>query len=228
MQVENIRRDIIKTISIKGGLPAVNLSSADIFAALYFNTIKHNPRQPKWEERDRVFVSDKLTPAWQTTLAHAGYYAKKKIYEPSELPKGTPHALSNAIGSAITAKIEGKKHHTYCIITDAETSWEEIMLAGKQKLNNITLIIDRNNMEAEGYLDIEPLRQKIEAFGWEVIEVDGHNTKHLTEALNIKSNKPTAIIAHTIPGKGTFMENNTEWYDKKPTKEEAEKAMNQI
>ena len=222
----NIRKDIIKTIGIKGGHTAINLSTADILTALYFKVLKHNPRQPKMQDRDRIFITEKLTPVWQTTLAHAGYFAKKKLLENADLPKGTLNALSNATGSAIAAKIDGKQHHTYCIITDAEIEWQ----AMTHNLNNLTLIIDRNNLSKEGFMDIEPLRQKIEAFNWNTIEVDGHKTEHIIEALQEakNANKATAIICHTIPGKGTFMENNPEWYDKKPTKEEAEKAIEDI
>ncbi|VVB81505.1 1-deoxy-D-xylulose-5-phosphate synthase [uncultured archaeon] len=219
----NIRKDVIRTIEIKGGHPAVNLSSADILTALYFKILKHNPRQPKWEERDRIFVTSKLTPVWQTTLAHAGYYAKKNLLENADLPKGTTHALSTAIGSALAS--EGK-HHTYCITTDSEIDWQAIMLAGKL---NLTLVIDRNNLSKEGFMDIEPLRQKLEAFNWHIIEVDGHKIEHIIEALQEAKDGPTAIICHTIPGKGVnFMEHNPEWHDKKPTKEEAEKALNEI
>lgn len=224
---KNIRKDTIKTIAIKGGNPAVNLSSADILTTLYFKMLNHNPRQPK--TGDRIFVTEKLTPVWQTTLAHAGYYAKKKLIENADLPKGTQFALSNAIGSAIATKIDGKEHHTYCITTDSELDWEAIRIAGKQTLK-LTLVIDRNNLSKEGFMDIEPLRQRIEAFNWNAIEVDGHKIEHIIEAVQEAKNfdKPTAIICHTIPGKGTFMENNPEWHNKKPTKEEAEKAIGEL
>jgi transketolase len=223
----NIRKDVIRTIGIKGGHPAVNLSTADILTALYFKVLKHNPRQPK--TGDKIFVTSKLTPVWQTTLAHAGYFAKKNLLENADLPKGTTYALSTAIGSALAAKIDGKEHHTYCITTDSEIDWQAIMLAGKQKLN-LTLIIDRNNLSKEGFMDIEPLRQKLEAFNWQIIEADGHKIEHIIEALQeAKNSMPTAIICHTIPGKGvSFMEHNPEWYDKKPDKEEMEKAISEM
>ena len=241
MQAKNIRQDIIKTLSQKGGNTAGNLSVADVLTALYSN-IKHNPRKPKSEDRDRVIVTNNLCTAWHAALAHAGYFARKQLTQTTiELPKGTPpgQGPSIAIGSALAAKMDGKTHQTYCIISDAEhqhgQTWEAIMFAGKHKLNNLTLIVDRNNTQEDGYTEnvmpIEPLRAKYEAFNWQVIEVDGHNTQHITEAIKeAKTNiKPTIILAHTIPGKGvSFIENRYEWHTKKPTKQEEKEALDEL
>jgi len=233
---KNIRKDVIRSIARAGkGHTAGNLSSADIFTTLYFGILKHNPRKPDWEERDRVFASEHLNPAWNTTLAHAGYFSKRELFLPQKEKQG---GLSIAVGSALAAKIDNKKHQTYCILSDHELNgenWEAIMLAGKHKLSNMTLIIDRNNIQAEGYTEelmpLEPLRAKYEAFNWNAIEVDGHNHQHIFEALNEAKNslKPTVIIAHTIAGKGiSFIENKYEWHAKAPTNEEEQTALNEL
>ncbi len=233
---KNIRKDAIKILAQKkAGNTAGNLSSADIFTALYFTAITH----PRHGQNDRVFVSTHLAAAWHAALAHAGYFSKKELLQPSrELPKATQpgNGLSIALGSALAASMDLKTHHTYCIMSDAEHHhgqvWESIMHAGKHKLSNLTLIIDRNNTQANGYLDIEPLRAKYEAFNWHVIEVDGHNLHHIAEALTeakAMTVKPTAIIAHTTPGKGvSFIENKYEWYEKTPTKDEEKEALTEL
>jgi len=230
---KNIRKDVIRSIARAGkGHTASNLSTADIFTALYFGTLKHNPRAPGYG--DRVFASKHLSPAWQATKSQAGYFSAKELFkEQKELNTG----LSTAVGSALAARMDGKQHHTYCIISDHELSkgenWEAIMLAGKYKLNNFTLIIDRSNIQADGYTEeimpLEPLRAKYEAFNWNVTEVDGHNHAHISEALKEESTKPKAVIAHTIPGKGiSFIENKYEWHEKAPTKDEEEKALKEL
>ncbi len=237
---KNIRKDSIKILAQKkSGNTAGNLSSADIFTALYFTAIKH----PRQGQHDRVFVSAHLEATWHATLAHAGHFSKKELLQPSrELPKATQpgHGLSIALGSALAAAMDLKTHHTYCIMSDAEHHhgqvWESLMHAGKHKLSNLTLIIDRNNTQADGYIEdiapLEPLRAKYEAFNWQVIEVDGHNLQHITEALaeaKTMTTKPTAIIAHTTPGKGvSFIENNYEWHAKTPTKEEEQEALTEL
>lgn len=237
MNTQHIKKDVIKIIAQKGGHPSINLSAIDILSTLY-NTIKHKPRQLNWNERDRVYVTEKLTPALQATLAHTGSYSKRELLNPtSQLPKGTTNPLNKAIGSATATKIDGKNHNTYCIITDSEQDgkhWQAIMQA--VKLNKLILFIDKNNTHEQGYtneiMQIEPLRQKYEAFGWKVIEIDGHNLEHIKEAIQeakMTTTKPTAIIAHTIPGKGVkFMENNHEWHTKEITTEEEQKALQEL
>src|SRR5574341_615032 len=231
-----IRKDVIRMIARAGkGHTALNLGSADIFTALYFEALKHDPRNPKWG--DRVFSGSQYSPVWQTTLAHSGYFSVKYLFQ--EQKENEHQGLSTALGSALAAQMDNKKHHTYCILSDHELNkgetWEVLMLAGKHKLNNFTLIIDRSNIQQDGYLEeimpVEPLRAKLEAFNWNVIEVDGHNYEHLTSALNEarNSSRPTIIIAHTIPGKGvSFIENKYEWYAKAPTKEEEKAAITEL
>jgi transketolase len=210
---------------------------ADIFTALYFGTLNHNPRQPEWQERDRVFAAGQYAPVWRTTLAHSGYFAKKDLFQGNQnIMAGS---LSVAAGSAIASQIDGKKHHTYCIISDHDLhkgdSWEAFLIAGKNKLHNLTLIIDRSNLQSDGYTEnvmpLEPVREKLESFGWNVIEIDGHNHKHFMEAAKEAkaATKPTVILAHTIPGKGvSFIENNPEWYEKTPNMEEENAALTEL
>src|SRR5574342_106597 len=204
IKANSVRQDIIKMLRRSGkGHTAPNLGTADIFSALYFGTLKHDPRQANWQERDRVFAAKQYAPVWRTTLAHSGYFAKKDLFQ------GDQHSLSGslavAVGSALASQMDGKKH----------------------QLANLTLIIDRGNLQSDGYsenvMPLEPLREKLESFSWNVIEVDGHNHQHIIEAANEAKtvSKPTAILAHTIPGKGvSFIENNTEWYEKTPSAEE--------
>ncbi len=230
IKAKHVRQDIIRVLAKKGGHTASNLSAADIFTAIYFTALKFHPQKTSQE---RIVVAEQLIPAWHTAMAHSGYFSKKELIHPSkELPDGTPagHGLGIAIGRALASG-----QHTYCVISDAELQdgriWEAAATAGTRKLSNLTLIIDRNNLHAEGFMSIEPVRAKFEAFNWNVIEVDGHNITHINEAVqeSKKANKPTVILAHTIPGKGVgFIENNPEWHEKTPTKEEEQKAITEL
>ncbi len=203
-KAEKIRKDIIKLAPTPDNLGAVEILTALI------GSIKHNPRKPDWQERDRVFVTNKIWLAWRTTLAHTGYFAKKQLLQNEE--QEIHGELNIAVGSALAARMDGKPHRTYCVLADEDhnkgTTWEAILIAGAKKLNNITAIIDRNNIQTNGYteniLPLEPLRAKYEAFNWNVIEVDGHDVQHIIEAIQEAKTtvKPTAIIAHTTPGKG--------------------------
>ncbi|HLF55094.1 MAG TPA: transketolase [Candidatus Nanoarchaeia archaeon] len=234
-----IRKDLIKALAKKeSGHTADSLSAVDILTALYFEVLKHNPRYPKWQNRDRVFTSNKHLLALHTTLAHSGYFAKKTLDKEIGI-EAKEAGLSTAIGCALAAKMDNESHRTYCILSDEDHNqghtWEAILFAAKHKLNNLTAIIDRNNTQPEGYteeiLPLEPLRAKYEAFNWHVIEIDGHNIKHIIEALNEAKTiqKPTAIIAQTIPGKGvSFIENKHEWHTKTPTEEQAQIALEEL
>jgi transketolase len=223
-KAKHIRQEIIKMLAEKETDVAGNLSIADVLTALYFGWMKHNPREPKWPERDRIFVTKELAPAWNAALAHSGYFPRAKLQK--ELTPGHQNPVGIAIGSALAAQIDGKKHQVYCIINDAEhnEAWEAIQFAGNHKLSNLTLIVNRKSHQ-----ELEPLRAKYEAFNWNVIEIDGHNIKHIFEALSeIRglTTRPTAIIAHTIPGKGvSFIENNQ---TKTITKKESEQALKEL
>jgi len=148
--------------------------------------------------------------------------------------------LSQGIGIALAAKLDKKNYHVYVIASDGEheegNTWEAAMFAAKEKLSNLTLIIDRNNIQIDGntenIMPLESLRAKYEAFNWEVLEVDGHNIRGFIDSIREARaihQKPTVIIAHTIPGKGvSFMENDYNWHGKAPNKEQTEKALKEI
>ena len=256
-----IRQDIIKALVKAGsGHSAGPLDMADIFTALYFNILNHNPKEPNWKDRDRLILScGHICPVRYVTMAHAGYFPKKEIFTLRKLGtrlQGHPHNLSlpgaentggplgqgisQAIGMALAARLNKQKHWIYCITSDGEhdegQTWEAILFAGKNKLNNLINILDRNNIQIDGnteeIMPLEPLRKKYEAFNWHVIEIDGHNIKEFIDAISQAKaiyEKPTVIIAHTIPGKGVdFMEYNYEWHGKPPSPEEAKKALHEL
>lgn len=261
LKANEIRQDLIKML-LKGGSghSAGPLGLADIFTAMYFRILNHNPRDPKWDERDRLCLScGHVVPIRYVTMAHAGYFPKSELktfrklnsrlqghpsyhdmpaLEHSSGPLG--QGTSVAVGKAMAAKINGQKHTVYCVVSDGEQQegqvWEAAMFAGKHKLNNLVFIMDRNNIQIDGYTEnimpLEPLRDKYEAFGWHVIDIDGNNMREIIDACKLAKTiyeKPTMILAHTVPGKGVdFMENNYEWHGKPPNNEEAKNALKDL
>jgi len=260
-QANKIRKKLIETLETAGsGHSAGPLGMADVFTALYFRILKHDPRNPLWEERDRVVLSNgHIAPVQYTTMAYAGYFPVselKTLRQISSRLQGHPHrgslpgieatsgplgnGLGQAAGMALAARMDKKKHRIYCLLSDGEhqegVTWESIMFIGKEKLANLTGIIDRNNIQIDGYTEnvmpLEPLKEKYEAFGWHVLEIDGHNFEQIVSAVSEAkaiAYQPTMIIAHTIPGKGvSFMEGKYEWHGKPPTKEQAQKALAEL
>ncbi|MBI2671222.1 transketolase [Candidatus Woesearchaeota archaeon] len=256
-----IRQDIIIMLLEAGsGHSAGPLGMADVFTALYFNVINHAPENPNWPERDRVVLSNgHICPVMYATLARAGYFPVEELKTLRKLGTrlhGHPHnlalpglenssgplgqGLSIACGMAYAAKMDNKNHHIFCLMSDGEHEegqiWEAAMFAGKNKLHNLTGIVDRNNIQIDGFTEdimpLEPLKEKYESFGWHVLEVDGHNIRHIIDACNEAKaifEKPTLIVAHTIPGKDvSFMEFKYEWHGKPPNKEEAQKALEEL
>lgn len=256
-----IRQDVIDSLVRAGsGHSAGPLGMADIFTAFYFHILHHDPKRPNWSERDRLVLSNgHICPVLYAAMAHAGYF---KIEELKTLRKlhsrlqGHPHrtalpglettsgplgsGLSQAIGIALAAKMDKKKYRTYCLMSDGELQegnvWEAFMFAAKHRLNNLTAIIDRNNIQIDGYTEdimpLEPLREKFEAFNWHVIDINGNSFEAIASSVaEAKAifEKPTVIIAHTVPGKGvSFMENDYEWHGKPPKKEEAKEALREL
>ncbi len=256
-----IRQNIIESLVAAGsGHSAGPLGMADVFTALYFNVLNHNPQKPNWTGRDRVVLSNgHICPVWYATLAQVGYFSKTKLKKLRKLGSGLeghPHrgslpgventggplgqGLSQAIGMALAAKMDNQKHRIYCLMSDAEQqegqTQEAIMFAGKNRLNNLTAIIDRNNIQIDGFTEdimpLEPLKEKYEAFGWHVLEIDGHNFEQIIDACREAKaifEKPALIIAHTIPGKGVdFMEFDFHWHGIPPKPDEAKKALRQL
>ncbi|HIH23339.1 TPA: transketolase [Candidatus Micrarchaeota archaeon] len=256
-----IRQDVVHMLlEAKSGHSAGSIGLADIFTALYFNILYHDQQNPTWPDRDRLVLSNgHVCPVMYAAMANAGYFPKEELLTLRKLGsrlQGHPHrtilpgietssgplgqGLSQAVGMALVAKAEKKRWRTYCIMSDGEhdegQTWEAIMLAGKYKLGNLTVLIDRNNIQIDGFTEevmpLEPFADKYRSFGWHVINVDGHNIKKIIEACEESKaiyEKPTAIIAHTIPGKGIpFMEFLTEWHGKPPSKEQADDAISTL
>lgn len=240
-----IRQDIIKMLTKAGsGHSAGPLGLADLFCALYFEILMHNPKKPDWEERDRLILScGHVCPVLYATLAHAGYFPLSEIntlrklgtslqghpqkgflpgVETTSGPLGS--GLAQAAGYAYAARMDNKRFRLYCICSDGEhdegNHWEAVMFSAKYKLSNLTLFVDRNNIQIDGFtkdiMPLEPLKAKYEAFNWNVLEVDGHNFEAIIESVakaRSVSDKPTVIICHTIPGKGvSYMENDYKWH----------------
>ncbi|MDP3881231.1 MAG: transketolase [bacterium] len=260
-KANQIRQDIINTLVEAGsGHSAGPLGMADIFAALYFHVLNHDPGNPNWEDRDRLLVSNgHICPVQYVTMAHAGYFPKEELLTLRKLDsrlQGHPHrtslaglettsgplgsGLSQAIGVALAGELDEKRFWTYCICSDGEQNegnfWEAVMFAGKRKMRRLTAIMDRNNIQIDGHTEdimpLEPLRAKYEAFNWHVLEIDGHNIEAFVDAINESKaiyEKPTMIIAHTIPGKGvSFMEGDYQWHGKPPKPDEAKIALKEL
>ncbi|MCX6738796.1 MAG: transketolase [Candidatus Parcubacteria bacterium] len=255
-KAREIRVSIIEMLAeAKSGHTAGPLGMADVFALLYFHALRHDPKNPSWEERDRLVLSNgHICPVLYATMAHAGYFPLEELKTLRKFGsrlQGHPHreflpimetssgplgeGLSQAVGMALAHRIDGKTNQIYCLMGDGELDegqvWEAVMLAGKEKLGKIIGIVDRNNIQIDGSTDtvmpLQPLKEKFEAFNWHVIEVNGHDFQLINTALveaQAITDKPSVIIAHTIPGKGILeIENDYHWHGKAPNKEEAEK-----
>jgi transketolase len=263
-KARDIRISVIEMLMDAGsGHSAGALGMADIFTALYFQILKHDPTNPMWEERDRLVLSNgHICPVYYATLAHAGYLKLEELktlrkfgsrlqghpdrrflpfIETSSGPLGL--GLSQSVGMCLADRIDRGKYSDkqfYCLLSDGELQegniWEGAMLGAKEKLQNLTVIIDRNNIQIEGFTEdimpLEPLIQKWEAFNWQVQVIDGHNFREIAEAVSLAQavfDRPSVIIANTIPGKGvSFMEGQYKWHGKAPSKEEGEKAIMEL
>ncbi|HVM76689.1 MAG TPA: transketolase [Candidatus Paceibacterota bacterium] len=256
-----LRVDIIKMVSGAGsGHIAGPLDTAEIFSALYFYILKHDPKKPNWPDRDRLVLSNgHICPVQYAALAHAGYFPVDELKTLRQLGtrlQGHPHrtvlpgvettsgplgsGISQAAGIALAAKLDGKKYHVFCVASDGEheegNTWEAVMFAAKNKLNNLTVIVDRNNIQIDGFTEnvmpLEPFGAKYKSFNWDVLEIDGHSFEEIVAAANearASHDKPTVIVAHTIPGKGVdFMENDYLWHSKPFKPGEAEKALHEL
>lgn len=259
---EQIRETIVRMlVEAKSGHTAGPLGMADIFTAFYFHILKHDPKNPTWEERDYLILSNgHITPVRYATMAHAGYFpvteAEDTLRKLGTRLQGHPErtrlpgiettsgplgeGLSQGNGIATALRMDGKPNRVYVLMGDGEQNegnvWEAVMWAGKEKLHNLTAVIDRNNIQIDGMTEdvmpLESLRAKYEAFNWHVIEVDGHNVRAFVDAVEEAKaiyEKPTVIIAHTIPGKGVKgIEFDYHWHGKPPTKEEGDKFLKEI
>lgn len=256
-----IRIDIVKMLnSAASGHSGGALGMTDIFTALYFNILNHDPENPMWEDRDRLILSNgHIVPVRYATMAHAGYFPLTKLktlrtlesdlqghpervriaaLETTSGPLGS--GLGQASGISYAARMDHRRFRTFCITSDGEHNegnhWEAVMFAAKYKLSNLTVFVDRNNIQIDGFthdvMPLESLSEKYKAFNWHVVLIDGHNFAQILSAVEqarSEYQKPTVIIAKTVPGKGvSFMENKFEWHGKAPNDEETKKALKEL
>jgi len=257
-----LRQHIIEmTCQAASGHPGGSLSAADIITVLYFYKLRHNPLDPAWPERDRFVMSKgHAAPVLYAALAEAGYFPIRYLKTLRQIGSSLQghvdmlslpgiemstgslgQGLSAANGMAMAARLDKKNLRIFCLLGDGECQegqvWEAAMSASHRKLDNLTAIIDRNQYQIDGRIEdikeLEPLRDKWKAFGWEVLSCNGHDMQSLIDALEkaekIKG-KPTMIIADTVKGKGvSFMEERPlDYHGKAPTLEEQEKAIAEI
>jgi transketolase len=256
-----IRCDIIEMIATaQAGHPGGSLSAADIVTALYFRIMNLDPANPDWPDRDRFILSKgHACPVWYAALAERGYFDKVHLGTLRKLDsilqghpdmRKTPgidmtagslgQGLSAGLGMALSGKLRKKDYHVWVIIGDGESQegsiWEAAMAAAGWKVDNLTAILDRNHLQNDSCVDtqmpIEPVADKWRAFGWHVIEIDGHDMAQVVDALETAetiAGKPTMIVAETIKGCGvSFMENKVEWHGRAPCEEEAACALEEI
>jgi len=259
-----IRRSIIEMLVGAGsGHTAGSLGMADIFTLLYFHVLRHDPKKPNWKERDRLVLSNgHIAPVLYATMAHAGYFPVKELETLRKFGsrlQGHPHreflegletssgplgsGLSQSVGMALAERMDrGEKSNKffYCLTGDGELNcgqiWEAMMLAGKERLHNLIMIVDRNNIQIDGFtravMPLEPLYEKFESVGWHVQEADGHNFEAMNDCIGQAQsayNQPSVIIAHTIPGKGVGdFERDFSWHGKPPNEKEAKAALKEL
>jgi transketolase len=255
------RINTIKMLHEAGsGHPGGSLSAMDIMTVLMHRFLKHDPKNPRWEDRDRFVLSKgHCVPAWYCLLADAGYFPEEDLMTLRKLDsplQGHPvntamdsmeactgslgQGLSIAIGMAMAAKLDGKDHKIYCMIGDGETQegqvWEALLSAPKFKLDNLITILDNNGGQIDGPVEevmpLAPVVDKMKAFNWHVIDIDGHDYNQiiaaLEEATTVKG-QPVFIRAKTVKGKGvSFMEGKIDWHGKAPNAEETEKALAEL
>ena len=263
IKANEIRIDIVSMIAEAGsGHPGGSLSCADILTALYFGDVmKHDPADPKMEGRDRFFLAKgHAAPALYATLAHAGYFPREELstlrklgsrlqgHPDSSLVPGVEvstgslgQGLSIAAGCACGLRLSGDDARVFAVLGDGECEegqvWEAAMFAAHEKLGNLIAIVDNNGLQIDGRIcDVGnpgDLGAKFAAFGWDVVEVDGHDVESLVETLSaLKAaggEKPHAVVAHTVKGKGvSFMEDQAGWHGKAPNAEQLEIALAEL
>ncbi len=256
-----IRQDIVGMLVAAGsGHSAGPLGMADVFTALYFHILHHKPKSPSWTERDRLVLScGHICPVRYASMARAGYFPLKTLKdlrsfgsplqghpELGRLPgiESTSGPLgqgsSIAVGMALAAQMDAAAWRVYAVLSDGEHQegqvWEAVMFAANKNLSNLTFLVDRNNIQIDGptetVMPLEPLGAKYVAFGWHVIEIDGHNIREIVEACEEAkhvSEKPTVVICHTVPGRGVhFMEHNFLWHGIPPNADQAREALGSL
>ena len=255
-----LRRNVVKmTFTASSGHPGGSLSEIEILTALYFRVLRHAPKNPHWAGRDRFILSKAhACPGLYAALARSDYFPEEELWTFRKINsrlQGHAHimtpgvemssgslgqGLSFGIGCALAARIDNMAYHTYVLLGDGECDegqiWEGAMAAAHYRLDSLTAILDRNRIQNDRFtsevMELEPLADKWRAFGWKVLEIDGHDIAQVLEALNeAKATKeqPVVIIAQTVKGKGvSFMENNPDFHGRAPNKEEFEQAMREL
>jgi transketolase len=255
-----IRKDVLNMLTLAGsGHTGGSLSIVEILLALYYYKLKHDPKHPGWKERDRFLLSKGHgCPALYAVLASRGYFPREELWTLRKVGsrlQGHPQlglpgieissgslgqGLSIANGIALASRLDKIDIKVYCLMGDGETNegqiWEAAMTAAHYKLDNVCGIIDFNKLQIDGFCcevkDMAPYANKWINFGWNAIEVDGHDLEKLMDAFdkaNSLKGKPTVIIAHTVKGKGvSFIENKVEWHGIAPKKEECERAVQEL
>jgi len=263
-RANKIRISIIDILEDAGsGHVAGPLDMADIFTVLFFHTLRHEPKKPDWPERDRLVLSNgHICPVLYTTMAYSGYFPIEELRTLRQFGsrlQGHPHrdflpmletssgplgaGLSQAVGMALADKINHgltSQRRIYALLSDGElesgATWEAAMLAGKEKLNNLVAVVDRNNIQIDGYVEdimpLEPLSDKWRAWNWHVIEIDGHNMEEIADAFDMSKtifDRPTVIIAHTIAGKGVKeFERDYRWHSQLVDKKTEKMALKEL
>lgn len=260
-QAKKVRRGIIEEVyANQSGHPGGSLSIADIMTVLYFKEMNIKPDEPNWEERDRLVLSKgHCAPALYAALANRGFFDVEELktfrsikgrlqghpdrkYIPGvDMSTGSlGQGLSSANGMAIAGKMNKKDYRVYCILGDGELEegqiWEAAMTSSKNKLDNLCVIVDNNNLQIDGKIEEVmspyPIDEKFRSFGFEIIKIDGHNVEEIINAFEVAKNikeKPTCIIAKTIKGKGvSFMENQVIWHGKAPNEEQYLQALKEL
>lgn len=257
-KARKVREDIIDEVyHAKSGHPGGSLSITDILTVLYFKEMNVNPENPEWEDRDRFVLSKgHCSPALYSCLANRGFFPvedlktfrninsylqghpdKNKVPGVDMTTGSLGQGLSAANGMAIAGKMDEKDYRVYCVLGDGEIEegqiWEAAMAANKYKLDNLCVIVDNNNLQIDGTIEevmsSYPIDEKFKSFGFQVINIDGHDIEEIIKAFEVARNvkgKPTCIIAKTIKGKGiAFMENQAGWHGKAPNEEQYQQAI---
>ena len=261
VMAKKLRRHIIMMTGKAGsGHPGGSLSAVEIVTTLYFNIMQHKPKDPGWTDRDRFILSKgHAAPLLYATLAECGYLPVDELLTLRQLDSRlqghtdrtlTPgvemsagalgQGLSFAIGVALAGRLNAQSYRVHVLLGDGECDegqvWEAAMSAAHFKLDNLVAIVDNNGLQIDGWnrdvMNLDPFNQKWQAFGWRVIEVDGHSLPQLLDALaqaKMVKHQPTVIIAHTVKGKGvSFMENNDDFHGKAPNAEQVKLALKEL
>jgi len=256
-----IRRDILTMTTRAGsGHPGGSLSSADIITALYFHQMRHDPENPRWEGRDRFVLSKGHgCPALYAALARAGYFPREALWTLRRLGsilQGHPdmlrtpgleastgnlgQGLSIGIGMALAGRLDRRDYRVYVLLGDGECDegqvWEAAMAAAHYRVDSLTAIVDLNGIQLDGFtrdiMNLEPVAAKWRAFGWHIIEVDGHDMREVLDALDLAGrvkHRPTVIVAHTVKGKGvSFMENQVKYHGEALTEDQLKAALEEL